>query len=228
MARSPGLLAPSILSADFSRLASECARVEGAGADWIHVDVMDGHFVPNLTVGAPVVRALRRVTALPLDVHLMIEEPERLLDDFIDAGADWISFHIETVTRARPLLARIREAGRKGGVALRPGTPVERVLDLVPECDMVLVMTVEPGFAGQSFLNHPLAKIPPILEAARRSGVPVEVEVDGGIDLETLTAAREAGATVFVAGSAIYGDTDVEGAVRRFKDLLSGREGVTP
>ena len=191
-----------------------------AGADWIHVDVMDGHFVPNLTIGAPVVRSLRPATSLTLDVHLMIEEPGRYLDDFLDAGADWVTFHIEAEPDPDPLLARIHEAGRRGGLALRPGTPVESVLPHVPSCDMVLVMTVEPGFGGQSFMEAPLAKIPPLREAAAGAGRELHVEVDGGIDLSTLPRAREAGANVFVAGSAIFSSDDVAGTVQRFRQLL--------
>ena len=220
----PGRLAPSILSSDFSKLAEEVSLVGAAGADWIHVDVMDGHFVPNLTIGAPVVKSLRPTTDLPLDVHLMIAEPDRYLDDFIAAGADWVTFHIEAEPDPRPLLDRLHAAGRRGGLALRPGTPVESVLPFVDACDMVLVMTVEPGFGGQSFQEAPLAKIAAIRAAADAAGRTVEIEVDGGIDLETLPVAAEAGANVFVAGSAVYGAPDVAARVREFKTLL-GRVG---
>lgn len=213
-------LAPSILSANFARLGDECERVAAAGADWIHVDVMDGHFVPNLTFGAPVVRCLRPVTKLPLDVHLMIAEPARYLSDFIKAGADSITFHIEAVDDPRPLLERIHQAGRRGGVALKPNTPAEDALACLDLCDLVLVMTVEPGFGGQRFLREPLDKIRLIMDAARDVGVEPEIEVDGGIDLSTVRIARAAGATVFVAGSAIYGSPDVPATVARFKELL--------
>ncbi len=216
-----GKLAPSILSSDFSRLAEEVAVIESAGAHWIHIDVMDGHFVPNLTFGAPVVRCLRPCTKLPFDVHLMISEPARYLDDFIAAGADWVTFHIEAEPDPEPLLDKLHAAGCKGGLALRPGTPVEAVLPFISACDIVLVMTVEPGFGGQSFQAEPLKKIAAIQSAATAAGKVVEIEVDGGIDLETLPLAAEAGANVFVAGSAVYGAPDVPRRVAEFRALLA-------
>ena len=214
------ILAPSILASDFSQLGDECRRVAEAGADWIHVDVMDGHFVPNISIGVPVVRSLRPATDLPLDVHLMIEEPGRYLDAFLSAGADWITFHIEAQPDPGPLLDRIHELGRHGGVALRPATPVERVLDIVPQCDMVLVMTVEPGFGGQSFMTEPLAKISELRRVADEHGRDLRVAVDGGIDLETLPQALAAGADVFVVGSAIFGAKDVARTVERFRSVM--------
>lgn len=217
----PARLAPSILSCDFSRLGDQVDLVASAGADWIHVDVMDGHFVPNLTIGSPVVKALRPRTTMPLDVHLMIDEPGRYLDDFIDAGSDWVTFHIEAEPEPRPLLDRLHEKGKKGGLAIRPGTPVEAILPFVDCLDIVVIMTVEPGFGGQSFMREPLTKIPVIEEAARAIGREIEIEVDGGISLETLPQAAAAGANVFVAGSAIYGAEDVSTRVSDFCALMS-------
>ncbi len=195
-------IAPSILSADFANLQTEIEKITAAGADWIHVDVMDGHFVPNLTIGPPVVAALRKVTKLPLDVHLMIENPENYVDSFLNAGADYLTIHVEASTSAGFLLKKIREQGRKSGITLRPGTPVEKVIPLLPEADLVLVMTVEPGFGGQSFLHDQVSKIKALREEITRQNYPTLIEVDGGINEETKKQC--VGADVLVAGNFVF------------------------
>jgi ribulose-phosphate 3-epimerase len=199
-------IAASLLAADFARLADAVAEAEAGGADWIHLDIMDGRFVPNLTVGPPVVEAIRRVTELPLDVHLMIEAPERYLDTFVDAGADVLTVHQEATPHLLRALQAIRERGVKAGASLNPGTPVAALEEVVSFVDLVLVMTVNPGFGGQRFLPNSPAKIRRVrqlLEAAGRSDV--EVEVDGGIAPATAPLVTAAGATVLVAGAAIFG-----------------------
>jgi ribulose-phosphate 3-epimerase len=219
----PFRIAPSILSADFSRLGEEVASIERGGADQVHVDVMDGHFVDNLTMGPLVVEALRRVTELPLDVHLMIEQPHRYLGPFVDAGADHVTFHVEAQSDPGECIEYLRSRGVGVGVAINPDTPAAAVLPLLPLVDMVLVMTVHPGFGGQSFLAETLEKIPLLRQAergARERERPLDVQVDGGISLSNLDAAARAGANVFVAGSAIYRAADPAAAVRSFRDCL--------
>lgn len=200
------LLAPSILSADFGRLAEEVRAVEEAGAHWIHIDVMDGHFVPNLTVGPAVTRAIRAATRLPLDVHLMVEHPERFLGDFISAGAERVTVHQEVCVHLHRVLSRIRELGAEPGVALNPATPVETLGEILPLVSLVLVMTVNPGFGGQAFLPGSLGKIRRAREFLRARGLGgIHLQVDGGIDAATARGVVEAGATVLVAGSAVFG-----------------------
>jgi len=208
-------LAPSILSADFGRLAEEIAAVERGGATVVHVDVMDGHFVPNLTIGPPVVRSLRKATRLPLDCHLMIENADRYLDAFVDAGASWISLHVEALVHLQRALAHLRGRGVRAGVALNPSTPLSALEELLPELDYVLVMSVNPGFSGQSFLPGSVEKIRRLRAAIQQRGLSVTIEVDGGVDVGNARLLCEAGAEVLVAGQAVFGQADPEAAARR-------------
>ena len=214
------LIAPSILSADFSRLGEEVRAVTAAGADVIHVDVMDGHFVPNITIGPLVVKAVRKVTELPLDVHLMIENPERYLEDFAQAGADWITVHVETGYHLHRTVHRIKELGKKAGVVLNPATPLAMVEHLLADVDLVMLMSVNPGFGGQSFIPATLPKIRRLREMITERGLPTGIEVDGGISPETLPGAVAAGANIFVAGSAVFGKPDYAGVIARLRAVF--------
>lgn len=214
MKKSVPIIAPSILSADFTRLGEEVAAVERAGAEWIHVDVMDGRFVPNITIGPLVTQAVRRVTDLPLDVHLMIETPERYIDAFAQAGASTIGVHAETCPHLHRTVVRIREAGVRAGVALNPSTPASAVEEVLGEIDQVLVMTVNPGFGGQKFIESTLPKIGTLRSWIDERGLDVTLEVDGGIGPETLPRAFRAGADVFVAGTAVFGAADYAEAIQ--------------
>jgi len=213
------LLAPSILSADFGRLAEEVRAVEDAGADWIHVDVMDGRFVPNLTIGPPVVAALRRVTRLPLDVHLMIVEPEKLVPDFAEAGADLITVHAEAATHLHRVLQQIRGLGKKAGVALNPATPVDAIRWVLDEIDLVLVMSVNPGFGGQTFVEAVLPKIREV--RALLGDRDVRLEVDGGVKAENAAEVIRSGADVLVAGSAVFGHPDYRASIGNIRGSMS-------
>ncbi|MFZ2445142.1 MAG: ribulose-phosphate 3-epimerase [Syntrophobacteraceae bacterium] len=197
-------LAASILSADFGKLVEEVRAVEAAGTDWIHVDIMDGHFVPNITIGPDVVRALRKATGLPLDVHLMIERPGRYFKDFIEAGADWLGVHLEACTHLHRAIQQIKELGAKAVVALNPATPVSLIEPVLPDIDMVLLMTVNPGFGGQAFIRNMLPKIRQCREMIDEAGLPTLIEVDGGVNSKTVGELAEAGVNVFVAGSAVF------------------------
>jgi ribulose-phosphate 3-epimerase len=195
-------ISPSMLASDFANLASEAERV--SNADWLHVDVMDNHFVPNLTIGMPVVEALAKATSTPLDCHLMIEDPDRWAPGYVEAGASSVTFHVEAATAPVRLARELRAKGAKAGMGLRPATPVEPYEDLLPELDMLLVMTVEPGFGGQAFLDMCLPKIRRTRELIDRHGLEMWLQVDGGVSLETIERCAEAGADVFVAGSAVF------------------------
>ncbi|WP_432774329.1 ribulose-phosphate 3-epimerase [Brevibacillus gelatini] len=202
-------IAPSILSADFARLGEEILDVERGGADWIHVDVMDGHFVPNITIGPLIVEAIRPVTKLPLDVHLMIEEPDRYIPQFAKSGADWITVHQEACRHLHRTLYLIKEQGVKAGVVLNPATPISTIEHVLPDLDMVLLMTVNPGFGGQKFIHNVVPKIKTLRDMLDERGLGhVEIEIDGGVNAETARLCEEAGATVLVAGSAVFNQPD--------------------
>jgi ribulose-phosphate 3-epimerase len=209
------VLAPSILSADFGRLAEQIAEAARGGAGMVHVDVMDAHFVPNLTLGPPVVKSLRKATDLPLDCHLMIENAERWVDAFADAGADWVSVHVEAVPHLQRTIAHLRSRGVKAGVALNPATPLSLIEEILPELDYVLVMSVNPGFSGQSFIPSSLDKVRRLRQQIRDRGLHAVIEVDGGVDASNIKAIVDAGAEVLVAGNAVYGQGDAEAAARR-------------
>jgi ribulose-phosphate 3-epimerase len=209
------MIAPSILSADFAHLADEADVV--ANADWLHVDVMDGHFVPNLTIGLPVVRSLHRATDLPLDCHLMISDPDRWAPDYAEAGAANVTFHVEAAIDPVQTARAIRRAGALAGLSVKPGTPIEPYLELLREFDTLLVMTVEPGFGGQRFMAEMLPKVALARGHVQSGHLRLFIEVDGGIDLDTITGAAQAGADVFVAGSSVYGSDDPAKAVEALR-----------
>ncbi|HKI48620.1 MAG TPA: ribulose-phosphate 3-epimerase [Desulfobacteria bacterium] len=210
-------IAPSILSADFSRLGEEVKAVEEAGADWIHVDVMDGKFVPNITVGPLVVESLRKVTKLPLDVHLMIENADQYIEDFANAGADIISVHAEACPHLHRTIQSIKEKGAKAGVVLNPATTLFALDEIIEQVDMVLLMSVNPGFGGQTFIGSVLSKIELLRNTLKESGVELDIEVDGGVKPDNAATIKQAGASVLVAGSAIFGSDDYKKAIEALR-----------
>jgi ribulose-phosphate 3-epimerase len=212
-------IAPSILAADFSRLGEQVKAVESGGADWVHVDVMDGHFVPNITIGPLIVETVKEHTSLPLDVHLMIEQPERYVGDFVKAGADIVGVHAETCPNLHRSVAQIREAGARACVVLNPATPASALEYVLDDVDQVLVMTVNPGFGGQRFITGMLPKIETIRHWIDDRGLSVDLEVDGGIASDTIASARRAGADVFVAGTAVFGAPDFAVAIAELRRL---------
>lgn len=211
-------LAPSILAADFANLGSEIAAATRGGADQVHVDVMDGHFVPNITIGVPVVKSLRKATSLPLDVHLMITDPDRYIEPFIDAGANMVSVHVEVLPHLHRTISQIKKLGAKAGAVLNPSTAVSTIENVAADLDFVLVMSVNPGFGGQVFIPQSLKKIQAIRALLDACGNPAPIEVDGGIDLTTVESVVKAGAEWLVAGNAIFGSANAEQAARAIKD----------
>ncbi|WP_129689159.1 ribulose-phosphate 3-epimerase [Gottfriedia acidiceleris] len=210
-------IAPSILSANFAKLGEEILDVERGGADYIHVDVMDGHFVPNITIGPLIVEAIRPVTKLPLDVHLMIEKPDQYIEQFVKAGADIITVHVEACTHLHRTIQTIKSFGIKAGVVLNPATPVSSIEQIIDDVDMVLLMTVNPGFGGQKFIHSVVPKIKQVANLIKERNLSVEIEIDGGVDENTAKLCKEAGATVLVAGSAVYNKEDRKEAIAKIR-----------
>lgn len=214
------IIAPSILSADFTRLGEEISAVEKAGADWIHIDVMDGHFVPNITIGPLIVEAARRVTTLPLDVHLMIADPDRYIPDFVKAGADYVTVQVEACLHLNRSIQLIRQQGAKPGVVLNPATPLSSIDWVLEDVDLVMVMSVNPGFGGQTFIPNTLEKIRRLRKTIDDRGLDVLIEIDGGVNGKTIADIARAGTDAFVAGSAIYGSDDYASVIADFRNKI--------
>lgn len=210
-------ISPSILSSDYGNLSSELKRMEACGADMLHIDVMDGHFVPNITLGAPIVKCIRKSSTLPFDVHLMISDPYKYIPDFVKAGSDIITFHAEADSDIEKTIDLILASGKKAGLSVKPKTPVEAVYPYLDKLSMVLVMTVEPGFGGQSFMEDMMPKVSAVRSEIDRRGLDVDIQVDGGINKDTISIAAKAGANVFVSGNAIFSSDDAEKTIADFK-----------
>lgn len=213
-------IAPSILSADFSKLGEEVKNIEAHGADIVHIDVMDGMFVPNITFGMPIIKSIRNVTKMPFDVHLMIEKPDRYIEDFVKAGADIITVHYEADKHIDRTINYIKSFGVKAAVALNPGTPVSNIKDLIPELDMILIMSVNPGFGGQKYIKYASNKIREVKELKDKFNPNLLIEVDGGVDVSNIREVVESGANVIVAGSAVFKNNDVEGNIKNLREAL--------
>ena len=213
-------IAPSILSADFSRLADEVRAVEKAGADVIHVDVMDGHFVPNITIGPLVVQGLKKLTSLPLDVHLMIENPNRYIDDFVQAGGNWITVHAETCPHLKGVIKKVRQLNARPGIVLKPATSLKTLFPVLDEIDLVLIMSVNPGFGGQSFIPSTLKKIERLRKIVDQNRYPLEIEVDGGVKTDNIRGVSMAGADIFVLGTGIFKTENYEKTIRKLREEI--------
>jgi ribulose-phosphate 3-epimerase len=220
MTKTKKKLSASILSSDFGRLAEQIQEAEAAGVDWIHVDVMDGHFVPNLTIGLPVLAAVRKITKLPLDVHLMISNPHLYIQEYIEAGADWLGVQVEAAWHLERLVQQIKELGAKATVVLNPATPLTSLEVILEEVDMVLLMTVNPGYSGQKFIPATLPKIKKLREMVDSRGLDVLIQVDGGVQLDTIDSLVAAGVDIFVSGSGIFDKGDIGGNVRRLRERM--------